>query len=90
MILNPEHTTDTNIREFLEELQNTPKRDLRFAYSESVGGDQHVVGGATKEMMIRRIVGYAIQKIGEYEDDGKMDPASLVINRFSDCPEPNQ
>ena len=82
MTFDPTTTTDTDVRDFVAELQGTPKRELAMPYQQAVGGEEYTINGATKEMMIRQIVGYAIRQIGEYEDDGKMTPASLVINRF--------
>ena len=83
MKFDPKTTTDADVRDFLVELQGTPKRDLKAAYQQAVGGEEYTVNGVLKETMVRQILGHAIGDIGEFDIDGKtMSPDSLVINRY--------
>ena len=90
MTLDPVTTTDADIRDYLVELQRTPKGDLESAYQWAVGGEEYTVNGVLKETMVRQILGKAIEDIGEFEIDGKtLAPSTLTINRFKECPDPS-
>ena len=83
MAFDPNTATDADIKDFLIQLQRTPKRDLKAAYQRAVGGEEYTVKGVLKETMVRQILGHALNDIGDFEIDGMtMAPNSLVINRF--------
>ena len=87
---DPKTTTDKEIIDTFKQLKKLHKKyELLPMYHDAMGGKLHSVHGMHKDGMIRSIMQYLVDDIGEFDVDAlTMAVTTVTITRFPECPEP--